>query len=165
MITDEQLALWRELEAKATPGPWEGELDQFDPDEGIVATVADPRVHMLASINTDVRGHFVDDASKWTEQDAVTSREQWEKAKQSQALRDAAFIAASRSAVPALLAEVERLREIVADVSKVNPWGDACTGQHSSVCIFCRVLVPFESEEEDVPHMDWCAWRRAKEAV
>lgn len=83
----------RELAAKATPGPWKSELDKFE-DYEIVATVADEKVELLACLDA------VSVSAPYQEED---HREAWALAKQSQALRDAEFIAAcSPSTIVAL---------------------------------------------------------------
>lgn len=82
MITDEQLAEWRRLADAAWPGPWELELDRNDQQNVYAAD----RTWIALLPHQCVRS-------------IEEERE-----------RDAEFIAAARAAVPALIAEVERLR-------------------------------------------------------
>lgn len=81
-LTDEQLAAIRERADKATPGPWTSEHESW----------AGPN----AVLSTTFNGHAV----------AVCGEE----AQPYPASVDAAFIAAARQDVPALLTEIERLK-------------------------------------------------------
>lgn len=88
MITDEQLREWKALEDKATSGPWQADnlakvRCATDEWKGLIADVGDGRYYN--SIPRDI----------------------------AQSADNAAFIAASRTAVPALCEEAERLKEVI----------------------------------------------------
>lgn len=101
----------RELALAATPGPWEHDLDIFDPDEGIVAVVSNAQTDLLFTASTDFGAGRHPDGVPWTSDHTAERSRQWKLAHESQAKKDAAFIAAlSPSTVVALLDEVERLR-------------------------------------------------------
>ncbi len=106
---------------KATPGPWSAELDIFDSDEGIVATISNVGTTMLATIGTD----HVTTHAEW-EADPIAAKEkadgQWRQARDEQEMRDAVAIVALRNAAPAiadLCREVERLRARIAKAEEV----------------------------------------------
>lgn len=80
MIGDKQLAEWRRLAEAATPGPWERRRNRHPNTNGT--------------------------SWGWVEGTGFT----WDCSHVAGAERDAAFISAARTAVPALLDEVERLR-------------------------------------------------------
>lgn len=106
------LATLRALEDEATAGPWTAELDKFNDDEGLVATFTDAKVSFIGKIETDLGvGDFEGRIDQW-HADCAAARD-------CQEMRDAAFIAAAREAVPALCDEVERLRALVADAADV----------------------------------------------
>lgn len=91
MITDEQLREWKALADKATPGPWGS--------AGGYLTVRNPN-----------GGSFT--MSIWhTDEMGQEHRSAAFQAVPFARANDAAFIAASRTAVPALCAEVERLKK------------------------------------------------------
>lgn len=90
-MTDADLAAIEARADAATAGPWKNDLDKFTDGEDIQACVCNEGIDLLATIATG------------TETD-------WQEAGRSQAVKDAAFISAARSDVPALLAEVHRLR-------------------------------------------------------
>ena len=110
MIDDKDLTEWERLAAEATPGPWfhdsystvhseplsrlHDEMEQAIPDD---APEDDPRYAMLPAV--DICGQ-----KRWTHH----------------AHPDAAFISASRTAVPALVAEVRRLTHGLADAMAEN---------------------------------------------
>lgn len=116
-MTPERLAEIKAKTEAARPGPWEADLDVFDHEEPvIVACVTDGPISMLAEISTDIMSG---------------SEDCWPKARASQALRDAEFCAMARSAIPELLAEVERLRTATADTAaQARRDADACGTQH-----------------------------------
>lgn len=85
-ITEAQLDEWARLAEEATPGPWYG-ADQVRPspeERAIPASVLD------SGRSAIFRAVWLIDNKRWN--------------------RDAAFIAAAREAIPALIAEVRRLR-------------------------------------------------------
>lgn len=108
-LTPERVRELLELAEKATPGPWDSELDVFDADGSIDATVADKDVEMLATIHTGVYKPVVNEYERWTAEMEAASKKAWAKAGESQAIKDARFIAAAREALPAALREVETL--------------------------------------------------------
>lgn len=93
----------RALCEAATAGPWKPSLDLFEVDEGyeMVVETADPDGPLIRC-GTDVlpRGEGGEAA-----------------AQRSQGARDAAFIAAARSALPIALDEVERLRGALTEIA------------------------------------------------
>jgi hypothetical protein len=89
MITDEQLAQWRALVDAATPGPWSEREDSEAPAWRVIWS-------------DDYSGLDVARVVPW-----MTHVE-----------FNAAFIAAAREAVPALLDEVERLRRVETQLVK-----------------------------------------------
>ena len=131
MIPSEQLAAWRELCDKATQGPWMLERDclegrrkvresfnQLFPEEGSTGKVVSQQpgqyTHKGTTIATIDVMTIWQHAEKVVQVNEVTDDtidlEMW-RAGISHSADDAAFIAAARSAVPALLDEVERLRK------------------------------------------------------
>jgi hypothetical protein len=87
----------RERANAATKGPWLADLDVFSVNEPIQACVSNVGTSMLLTL---------DAGSSWSE------------ARESQGLKDAEFIAASISDIPALCDEVERLRETIFRIYK-----------------------------------------------
>lgn len=93
MITNEQLAEWKGLAEKATPGPWSkrnkvGYVYSDDPQSScVVAVCGDFLDKELTRFNGD----------RWN--------------------ADGDFIAASREAIPALIAEIERLKAALEDMA------------------------------------------------
>jgi hypothetical protein len=99
-ITQEQLEEWKKLAEKATPGPWYITGDPWFRDcSGVLAGNPDPHVAPMIADCEQLAGE----------------REEWRNDHPGIACGDAdddaAFIAASRTAVPSLVSEVERLRE------------------------------------------------------
>lgn len=102
-MTPKELA---EIKARcdaATPGPYKAELDVFEHD--------DPEIEVcitnIGATTPPTRGYL----SLFTAGTGLkVSEENWPKAHASQDLRDAEFFAHARTDVPALLAEIERLR-------------------------------------------------------
>jgi hypothetical protein len=91
-LIDQDLQQWSELSEKATPGPWVGPriTDAWPPGYiGIYDTDEDEPYCVVA-----LAGHLTDVDVE-------------------QAQLDAKFIAIARSAVPALIAEVKKLRKLV----------------------------------------------------
>lgn len=106
-MREEELAELENLSAAATPGPW---------------TYARPTAGRPHFVVADVVSHFIYPAT-----DEITHG--------TRAVDDAAFIAAARTAVPALVAEVRALRarrdELLATVAKVSretPYPDELKG-------------------------------------
>lgn len=106
----------RKLATAATPGPWEAELDCFSEADKIEAVVSTEGTRMLFSSGTDVPLHRQAGA-RWTEDDELKRDAQWAKARETQELRDAQYIAAANpSAVLALLDELDEARAEVAEL-------------------------------------------------
>jgi hypothetical protein len=94
-LTEAQLKRIEARALAATAGPWEAELDCFDPDtREIEACVTNQGVRILFTSGTDIEA----------------SDGGWKDARHSQALKDARFMAHSRTDVPALIAEIRRLQ-------------------------------------------------------
>lgn len=109
-MTDDELSAARALCDAATSGPWTSDLDMFDENEGIVACVMDGEISTIIKIATDLR---IPNSNPWTAEDSRRRDAAWELAREGQEVRDAAFIAASRTLVPKLLDEVTRLRALL----------------------------------------------------
>ena len=101
-ITPEQLAEWKRLAEKATPGPWTHEYL----DDSSVA------------INHPVEVEH--DGERYTMEDWLLMARKCDSCRGSDrrcympSHADTQFIASAREAVPALIAEVERLQEVAA---------------------------------------------------
>lgn len=112
MITPEQIAEWKDAAEKATPGPWfmhdfANPLVSRDPcAQDVTVSCASPDHIEVAHMSGGLYGYK-----------GI-----------SQAQADAHFIALSREAVPALIAEVERLREALTEISTAR------FGAQSSCC-------------------------------
>ena len=102
-ITPAQLAAWKELEQAATKGPWTHFNDRSEPTG---------RVHRLILERTGRL--FVSLVCMMSEGPGDHEA-------------DAAFIAASRQALPALIAEVERLQAVLKDIAYQTPHGHYCS--------------------------------------
>ena len=103
-MTNEQLAAIKARCEKATPGPWE--VRSIEPEE--FDAVSDDTFYIMAD--------------KW-EVASITTYERviepdWQRDDDE---ADADFIAHAREDIPALLAEVERLRVALERVSKIYP--------------------------------------------
>jgi FtsZ-binding cell division protein ZapB len=109
MITPDQLAQWKAAADKATPGPWEHDVYIFESEDPFEACVTNDTLTMIITIPCDVPMHRPI-GTEWKNADFAMRDAQWEKAKHSQAMHDAAFIALAREAVPALIAEIEGYR-------------------------------------------------------
>jgi hypothetical protein len=109
-VTNEELTAARALCDAATSGPWTSDLDMFDENEGIVACVMDGEISTIIKIETGLR---VQNSDPWTAEDSRKRDAAWKRAREGQEIRDAAFIAASRTLVPKLLDEVARLRALL----------------------------------------------------
>lgn len=97
----------RALALKATAGPWSADLDMFDSNEGIVCLVSDPTCELMAILGTDL---VIESAEPWTAEAEAAKNAQWRKARETQQLRDAAYIAAANpQAVLALLDRIAAL--------------------------------------------------------
>lgn len=120
-MTDDELAEARRLCEAATPGPWDADLDMFS-EFCIEATVSNETASMLFTCSTDFTGHHRADG-RWTEEDSFIRDATWRNARRmSKELRDAHFIAASRTLVPRLLDFIATLR---ADNAMLLAGGDA----------------------------------------
>ena len=114
-----------QLARGATPGPWSHDLDQFSDEDGPEACITDGTIAMLARIGTDVAlpprlpDHIPFTAERRASLDAA-----WALAKESQAMRDAAFIAAASPDV--VIALVQRVRKAEANQLPSNDRG-TCT--------------------------------------
>ena len=99
MITKQDRQRLRELAHKATPGPWIGELDMFEPGE-IVAVISDKPVNMFATIDSHERFYCPEDPDEyeWTAEHEVQKNAAWKRARESQALKDGEYIAAANPA-------------------------------------------------------------------
>ena len=90
MISNENLQQWRALADAATPGPWSAETGHGETGPNYI----DSPSGVVAYVYDSYRGTLPN------------------------AEADAAFIAAAREAVPALLAEVDRLRRELASYER-----------------------------------------------
>lgn len=88
-MTDEDLDAAKALEAAATPGPWRFELGDYDKSRG----------HTLSATSV---------TESWTRNPLLVSH-----LFGPQDAANYAFIAASRTLVPQLLAEIERLQALL----------------------------------------------------
>jgi hypothetical protein len=102
MLTDEQLAEWQALAEAATPGPWELRGDGD-------AIVAGPELVAFAAPVGYSNSEIVFNTPA-----------------------DAALMALSRTAIPALIAEVRRLRALVAPHGIALSWVDQDGVAHST---------------------------------
>jgi hypothetical protein len=93
-LDPKQFEEWKRLAEEATPGPWEhdGDALSWDEEQGYASE------------------HVVTSVGEWRQQSPDTG------AAMAQQARDAHFIAAAREAVPALIAEVERLQRAQGEV-------------------------------------------------
>lgn len=110
MLTDERLA---EIEARcnaATPGPWDSCTAICGSGDSAIIAPIHGRSCVLALVYAEV-----DEQGK----DVVRS------------MRDAAFIAAARTDVPDLLAEVRRLRALVGEPAPTVRWADSTEWRES----------------------------------
>jgi hypothetical protein len=116
-MTPAELAAAKALYESASPEPWTADLDQFSEEDGVVACVSNAATDLLFTGGPGIRTvsperfEHIEDGAPWTAEDEATRNAAWASARESQDLKDAAFIAASRTLVPALIAEVERLRD------------------------------------------------------
>src|SRR5690348_3864102 len=94
MVTGEQLLIWRQLADAASPAPWTRSED--DPGDIVIWGAKED---WTANVGNWARQHDVIDPDK--------AARQWAEFRDA---ADGAFIAAAREAVPALIAEVGRLR-------------------------------------------------------
>ena len=94
-VTQEHLEQWRALADAATPGPWRGDTDR---GELKYAVLGGDRELVIKVDHKNAESGFVGDNGE----------------------NDGAFVLAARTAVPALLAEVERLRAENAELHSEN---------------------------------------------
>jgi hypothetical protein len=107
----------REVEQRATNGPWSSDLDCYE--AGVIeASVFNISLSMLFTDDTGER--YVTDLDDTP----------WKKARQSQAFKDAEFIALSREALPAALDTIdEQAREterLIKALEMINEIGSEC---------------------------------------
>jgi hypothetical protein len=108
MITKEQLAEWRELCEKATEGPWAWEAIGEMVNGYVLGLACDENGEL-------VEGYIEDDPDAIT--DPIIRRSMiGEHEAATCNYGDPEFIAAARTALPALLDEVERLRSLLAAI-------------------------------------------------
>jgi hypothetical protein len=90
----------------------------FSLEEGIVACVSDAQSNMIIKLET---GLYITpgDGVTWTAADSERRDAQWRLARAGQEVRDMAFVAAAREAVPELLDEVERLEDELRELRNV----------------------------------------------
>ncbi len=141
MISDDDLLEYERLAAQATPGPWEND------GNGVGRTLDRDPWHVIV-VGTETVG------SAYMQHDILVLLSD-----------DAAFIAAARSAVPAMAEEIRRLRAIVADLAVADTVvheHDADTKSGRDYCVLCISDGGFGSP---VYHVRECPWRRADEAV
>lgn len=117
--TEAQVRELLELEGKASIVPWKHDLDKFDDENGIQACVTDDNIEMLATIATGANYYGGCEYDKWTPEMEAEKNAAWSKAKESQALNDAAFIAASRNALRPLAESWLELRDALARMEVV----------------------------------------------
>ncbi len=101
-LTDAQLAEWEALAERATGGPWYTVDPPWANSDWVNAGSEDPH-----------GGSLVCDCQ--AQHDDMTDDDEGDNA-----ISDAAFIAAARTAVPALIAEVRRLRACIARVKALQ---------------------------------------------
>ena len=105
MTPDDDLAALERHARGATQGQWSADLDMFSTEEGIVASICDEKVKMLVKIET---GERVLGADPWKDADSVRRDAAWARARASQEMRDAEYIAAASPGV--VLALINELR-------------------------------------------------------
>jgi hypothetical protein len=105
------LSTLRALLAAGTQGEWTWELDIFDQEDGIVASVFDPSISMLFGIKTGEVIESSEERGKWTDELEAKKQENWKRAHNSQATRDAALIVAAINGLGALLDVAEAAEE------------------------------------------------------
>ena len=124
-VTVEQLAAWRALEQQATPGPWSIENWTDEPN-------APP-------LTLEARVACNDEWSRklWRGDTRPVRLAEFE-----EQTPDAAFIAAARTALPALLQLVEELQAVVdaAERWAEDSPGDDCTNSQSSLNLGHAIL-------------------------
>lgn len=122
MTTKTDVVKLRAAAQAATKGPWAANLDVFNDEDGIVACVVDSPITMLVQIGTDIPLHHVPDDGRWTAEDDAKRDAQWEKARQSQALRDANYLAAASPDV--VLSLLDRLEQLESALGEACDWLD-----------------------------------------
>ncbi|MEO7895882.1 MAG: hypothetical protein ABIR65_01165 [Pseudolysinimonas sp.] len=120
MITDEQIAEWKRLAEAATPGPWRwsdwnATYGTLESDERLTLTGNDARHPEAQSAKRGIGGRHV----LYVVDAPVTA--------------NAAFITTSRTAVPALIAEIERLR---ADIAFLRDEWSPFSSRPCPACVF-----------------------------
>lgn len=133
-ITDDQLGVWEDLAAAATDGPWWTTEDLDDSSDSPAIGVAAGPSSGYASMVVVTPGDASYDAGEATAREA-----------------DAVFIAAARDAVPALVAEVRRLRAALGQTDHVIAFDEH--GWSIEHLVGCR------------PMMSRCEFHRAAQAA
>lgn len=108
-VTAEQLAEWKTLADNATPGPWTTQKPALDAATGFAGGV------IVAAVARGQGVYASPPGGSYPE-------------------NDRRFIAAARTAVPALLAEVERLREAIDRYRYATQWTAADAWDFCSDC-------------------------------
>jgi hypothetical protein len=145
-----------QLARAATPGPYQSDLDMFSMDEGINAIVSNVGTTILFAAETDVMPHRRSDDEPWTAEDRAKRDEQWAKARETQELRDAHYIAAvSPDVVLSLLAELRKLRR---DLARTATERDAYRS------MLCDLLASAHLHPTEHPTMTK-QWARARELL
>lgn len=97
MITPEQLEEWKRLAYEASIGPWIVEAGNYSGNDWLIGSI-------YLGTGNDMKNYSVHITTDHVHASQVGGG----------AAEDAAFIAASREAVPALIAEVDRLNAEIA---------------------------------------------------
>lgn len=142
---------------KATPAPWKYDLDRFDDDNGIQACVTNDGVTLLATIATDVNFDRGDETKPWTAEQEAAKNAAWAKAKESQAAKDAALIAAFRNAAPDLL-------KIAAAVAALRFPENESGWPLGRYCPVCGKFTGYEGEQPDADE-DCAQWTEDRWAI
>lgn len=102
------------LDQTATPGPWTAELDVFDAEEGICATISDPiGAHPGMLIKTQLDPPMLA-PEPWSREAADA---QWREAKTRPELHDATTIAVYRTAAPELATFVLLVEQVLREAA------------------------------------------------
>lgn len=157
-MTDDELKKLRALAGAATPGPW---IAQPDNDAGPARVGSLATDEWFVSVDRHNGGKEYRDG--WIER--------WVPKENANAT--AAFIAVARTAVPALLDEVERLRATCEGLRvEVERWetrwsldmGEAAHDRDAYRAMLCDVIASAEPNRRDHPTM-FAAWARARELL
>ena len=108
-MTNEELLA---LAAAASPRPYVAELDDFGNGEH-EAIVSNAKTDILFTAGTGI-GYAAPADGSWTPADEEAKNETWRRARETQAMRDAAFLAAAANEVERLIHEISDLRRLSA---------------------------------------------------